>query len=88
MSIDEVVDSTYSPWEEEVYLDGTDGMQFQPTLKDDLILGAFVNDLSRNCYFEFNRNDKKTYDHYNIKIFLIQTDLMYNMTANPANENF
>ena len=46
-------------------------MQFQPTLTDDLILGAFVNDLSRNCYFEFTEDDTKTYEHYTMKIYTI-----------------
>ena len=51
VSINELYNTTFSPWEEEVHLDGTDGMQFSPSLTDDMILGAFVNDLSRNCYF-------------------------------------
>ena len=32
VSLSEIEDSIYSPWEDEVLLDGTDGMQFSPDL--------------------------------------------------------
>ena len=86
-SLTKLFNYTFSPWEQDVYIDGTDGMQFQPTLTDDLVLGAFVNDLSRNCYFDFSHNDDR-YEHYTIKVYNIKADMMYNMTKNPANENF
>ena len=50
-------DYIYSPWEEQVLLDGTDGMQFSPALSEDDVIAAFVNDLSRNCYFDFSYNN-------------------------------
>ena len=45
-------------------------MQFQPTLTDNLTLGAFVNDLSRNCYFDFSYNSDR-YKHYTTKVYKI-----------------
>ena len=68
-------------------VDGTDGFQFSPTLKNDMTLSAFVNDLSRNCYFSFNKDDNR-YEHYTVKLFQIQESMMYNMTENKENENF
>lgn len=38
-------------------LAGSDGFQFSPDLQQDDVIGAFVNDLSRNCWFDFARND-------------------------------
>ena len=86
-SINELYNTTFSPWRDEVYLDGTDGMQFQPSLNDDVKLGAFVNDMSRNCYFDYSRDDDR-YKHYTTKIYSIEESLMYNYTKSPANKNF
>ena len=66
----EMEDYLYSPWEEEVMLDGTDGMQFSPALTEESILKAFVNDLSRNCYFDYSHNDD-TYPHLDNYIYKI-----------------
>ena len=62
-------------------------MQFYPGLTDDSKIGAFVNDMSRNCYFDYTRDSDK-YKHYSTKIYSIETSLMYNYTKNPANTNF
>ena len=86
-SITKLHETTYSPWREEVYIDGTDGMQFQPTLTDDVKLGAFVNDMSRNCYFDYSHDDDR-FKHYTTKIYAIEESLMYNYTKYPANANF
>lgn len=70
-SVSEIQDYIYSPWEEKVLLDGTDGMQFSPDLQTDDVIAAFVNDLSRNCYFDYSHNDD-TYPHLDNYIFVIQ----------------
>lgn len=57
-SVDELL---YSPWREPVNLDGTDGMQFHPILTKDDTIAAFVNDLSRTCYFTYD-DDSSQYD--------------------------
>ena len=74
-SISQLYNTTFSPWREEVFLDGTDGMQFYPGLTDDSKIGAFVNDMSRNCYFDYTRDSDK-YKHYSTKIYSIETSLM------------
>ena len=58
-SINEIETFQYSPWREDVLLDGTDGMQFSPDLKKSDTIKAFVNDLSRNCFFDFDHNDDR-----------------------------
>ena len=62
-------------------------MQFSPDLQESDTIGAFVNDLSRNCYFNYERMDD-SYPHIKTMIFKLQYDLMQNETANPANKNF
>lgn len=86
-SITQIEEYTYNPWEELVLLDGTDGMQFSPDLSTDDTIAAFVNDLNRNCYFDYSHSDD-TYPGLDQYVFQIQYDLMVNKTANPANENF
>ena len=86
-SINQIEEFIYSPWEEKVLLDGTDGMQFTPALKTDDVIKAFVNDLNRNCYFDYSHNDD-TYPGLDNYYFAIQYALMQNKTANPANENY
>ena len=87
VSITEIQDYIYSPWNETVQLDGTDGMQFSPDLHEGDTIAAFVNDLSRNCYFDYSHTDD-VYPHLDTYIFNIQTELMLNETANPANANY
>ena len=53
-----------------MYLDGTDGMQFSPDLSTDSTIAAFVNDLSRNCYFDHSHTDD-TYPHLDTYVFNI-----------------
>ena len=86
-SINNVTSAMRSPWTESVYLDGTDGMQFQPTLTDDLVLGAFVQDMSRNCYFSYSHDDD-SFKHYTTKVYAIEKSLMYNMTKSETNAKF
>ena len=86
-SISKVVPATRAPWKDPVQLDGTDGMQFQPSLTDDLVIGAFVQDMSRNCYFSYSHDDD-TYKHYTTKVYAIEKSLMYNMTGYEPNVNF
>jgi len=86
-SINNIEEYQYSPWKEPVLLDGTDGMQFSPALKTDDVIAAFVNDLSRNCYFDYDHNDDR-YPGLDNYIFNIQYALMQNSTANPANKNY
>ena len=86
-SITQIEEYTYNPWEELVLLDGTDGMQFSPDLSTDDTIAAFVNDLNRNCYFDYSHSDD-TYPGLDQYVFQIQYDLMVNKTANPANKNF
>ena len=52
------------------------------------MIGAFVNDLSRTCYFEYQWSQKKTYPHLDMMMFYIEQDAMYNMTRNPSNANY
>ena len=68
-------------------LDGTDGMQFSPDIGTDAVLKAFVNDLSRNCYFDYSHTDDR-YPHLETYIYAIQTEIMQNKTGYPPNENF
>ena len=86
-SINKVTPAVRRPWKDPVYLDGTDGMQFQPTLTNDLIIGAFVQDMSRNCYFSYSHDDN-SYPHYTTKVYAIEKSLMYNMTKYEPNRNF
>ena len=86
-SLTNITEFTYSPWEEKVLLDGTDGMQFSPDLQKDDVIKAFVNDLSRNCYFDYSHNDD-TYPGLDQYVFNIQYALMVNKTANPVNVNY
>ena len=70
LSLNEIDDYIYSPWEDKVLLDGTDGMQFSPDLSENDVIAAFVNDLSRNCYFDYERMDD-SYPHIKTMIFKI-----------------
>mmetsp|Transcript_78093 Transcript_78093/g.107977 ORF Transcript_78093/g.107977 Transcript_78093/m.107977 type:complete len:143 (+) Transcript_78093:2582-3010(+) len=63
-------------------------MQFHPLLEDDEILGAWVNDLSRTCYFNYIDSDTTTYPGLDMMKYYIEDDQMYNLTANPANALF
>ena len=51
-------------------LDGSDGFQFSPDLDEDYVLKAFVNDLSRNCYFDYSHTDDR-YPHLETYVFNI-----------------
>jgi len=51
------------------------------------VLKAFVNDLSRNCYFDYSHTDDR-YPHLETYVYNIQTDLMRNFTDYPPNKNF
>ena len=86
-SITQIEEYLYSPWEELVLLDGTDGIQFSPDLSTDDTIAAFVHDINRNFYFDYTHSDD-TYPGLDLYIFQIQNDLMVNETANPSNENF
>ena len=61
-------------------LKGTDGSQFSPELSEDDQVSVFVNDLSRNCNFDYSHKDD-TYSHVDTMVY--KMDL-----ANPANENY
>lgn len=86
-SINKIEEYLYSPWEEPVLLDGTDGMQFSPDLSKESTLKAFVNDLSRNCYFDYSHTDDR-YPHLDTYVYAIQTDLMRNDTDYSPNKNY
>jgi|Transcript_46943 hypothetical protein len=86
-SINKIEDYMFSPWKEPVLLDGTDGMQFSPDLQKDSKLKAFVNDLSRNCYFDFSHVDDR-FPHLDTYIYNIEEALMLNKYDYPPNENF
>ena len=62
-------------------------MQFSPSQTKESTLKAFVNDLSRNCYFDYSHTDDR-YPHLDNYVYLIQEDLMRNMTDYPPNANF
>lgn len=88
VSISNIVAAPYSPWEEPVPLTGTDGMQFAPGLTEQETLTVFVNDLSRSGTLDYARTDSEMLPWLNVLIFKISDSLMYNMTKNPANENY
>lgn len=62
-------------------------MQFPPGLTEDHVLKVFVNDLSRNCYFDFSKTSDK-YDKVDMYMYDIQYAVMANETANPVNANY
>lgn len=66
--------TSYNPWTEQVLLAGTDGMQFHPLLEDEEILGAWVNDLSRTCYFNYRGSDTSTYPGLDMMKYYIEDD--------------
>ena len=66
----------YSPWSTNITLDGTDGFQFSPNLQTEDVIAAFVNDLNRNCYFDYYETDDTTYPGLDTYIYLIQLELM------------
>ena len=86
-SINKIEDYLFSPWSEDVLLDGTDGMQFAPDQQDSGTIKVFVNDLSRNCYFDYDHVDDR-YPHLDTYIYNIQYDLMRNMTDYPPNKKY
>ena len=51
------------------------------------MIKAFVNDLSRNCYFNYDHTDD-SYPHIETYIFKIQPELMMNKTGYAPNENY
>ena len=70
-----------SPWNENVLLHGTDGMQFSPDSSGDTKkINVFVNDLSRNCNFDYSHKDS-SFSHIDANVYNMQL-------ANPANENY
>ena len=75
VSLTEMSDYIYSPWAEKVLLDGTDGIQFSPDLSENDKIGAFVSDLSRNCYFDYDHMDD-SYTHVSTMIFKMQQSFM------------
>ena len=87
-NVDSIVTYQYSPWRSAVPLDGTDGIQFSPALDKDSIISAFVNDFSRNIYFECLGKDKSTYKHFWIYTFGVQKEMFENKEKNPDNENY
>jgi hypothetical protein len=82
-----VVPAPFNPWSEQIPLYGTDGMQFQPLLEEDIVIDAFVNDLSRTCPFEY-RESSDVYPHLNTMLFYLPESVMLNKTANPDNAVF
>ena len=68
-SISKVIEADYDPWMEPAVISGTDGMQFQPNLSEDMELTVFVNDLSRAGGFDYTRSDTETYPHLESMIF-------------------
>ena len=53
-SLNAVEDYTFSPWTEQVALNGTDGLQFSTELSTDDTLFAFSPDLNRNLQFKYH----------------------------------
>ena len=69
-SLTNIENITFSPWADRVLLDGTDGMQFSPVLDKDAPIKAFVNDLSRNCFFDYSYTSDK-YPHLDTYMYTI-----------------
>jgi hypothetical protein len=62
-------------------------MQFPPDVDKSEPIKAFVNDLSRNCFFDYSYTSDQ-YPHLETYMYTIQRALMLNSTENPLNENF
>lgn len=74
------------PWNERVYLNGTDGFQFHPNLKYEDPIAAFVNELSRNA--AFSPVNVSSYDYQSpleMITYQLAESLMYSMEYNPDN---
>lgn len=52
LNVDKFEYYEHSPWEDEEMLDGTDGLQFSPSLDKADVIGVFMSPLSRNIYFD------------------------------------
>ena len=58
-----------SPWKDNVLLNGTDGVQFSPDSSTHTsVISTFVNDISRNCYFDYSHKDD-TYSHIVTEVY-------------------
>ena len=60
-SLNAVEDYTFSPWAEQVALNGTDGLQFSLKLSSDDSLFTFAPDLNRNLEFTY-KSTNTSYD--------------------------
>lgn len=87
-TINEMKDVFDEPWEQKIYLDGTDGNQFHTDIKKEEILSAWVNDLGRNGYFTYMNSDTDTYNGLEMMNFQIADYMMKDLVENPDNAKF
>jgi hypothetical protein len=58
-----------NPWDTQINLDGTDGMQFHPLVEETETLSAFTNEISRHGYFDFKTSNTDDYDGLTLMTF-------------------
>jgi hypothetical protein len=86
--MDELIDVYVNPWAEDIFINGTDGNQFHPDIKDDEILTAFVSDFARTLNFEYKDSDTTSYSHLELMNFYLSDLDMKNQKENPDNEKY
>ena len=83
-TLNTVENYTYSPWAEQVPINGTDGLQFSLKLQTDDTLFTFAPDLNRNLYFTY----QATNDSYaNLDTYMYYLDAAC-LEVSDANANF
>lgn len=84
----ELVDTYTNPWAEEIFINGTDGNQFHPDVKDDEILTAYVSDFARTLSFEYRDSDTESYKNIELMNFYLSELDMKNQDENPENKKY
>ena len=87
--INTITYSFVNPWgENEVALDGTDGVQFHPLIDESTELSVFTNEIARNGYFTHVSSNTDDYDGLNVLTYQIKENLMWAQDYNPDNKIF
>ena len=80
-SLNAVEDYTFSPWKDQVALNGTDGLQFSLKLSSDDTLFTFAPDLNRNLYFTY-RSTNTSYDDVDTYMYYLDAACLESSDAN------
>lgn len=93
MNLNETETVFNNPWTESIDVNGTDGNQFHPNVKEDEILTAFVNNFARSGLFSYKDSTFDAYPcgvHKSVELmnFYLTDEIMQNKHKNPDNVKY